>query len=116
MRTINIRTLHSETWQYGPSLCPRDMDMLLNLYCPGEYNRFSSEISDVVFYDVPTNGILKIIKTLSTMSEEDYKGNLSFVNQDWLDARDVLIADLQFLYDERDMTWADGKWMILGWF
>lgn len=116
MRTMNIRTLHSETWQYGPQLCPRDMEMLLKVYCPGEYNRFSSEDMNSVFYDIPSAGVERIIDALSSMSEEKYKNTLCFEDAGWLNAKEVLIAEFQFLYRERDMTWEKGERMVLGWF
>ena len=113
---MNIRTLHSETWQYGPQLCPRDIEMLLNIYCSGEYKRFSSEDVGSVFYDIPTEGVVRIIDALSSMTEEEYKGTLCFEDSGWLNAREVLVAELQFLYGERDMTWEKGERMVLGWF
>lgn len=116
MRTINVRTQHSESWQYGPALCPMDFEMLLNLYCPGEYNCYSSDTMDYAYYEVPTDGMKRIIDALETMSEEEYKDILSFEDEEWFDAKDSLIADLQFLYDERDMTESGGEMMVLGWF
>ena len=113
---LHIRTKHTSEWYPGPDLCPLDLEMLLNTFGEDGYNCYACEDNGTYYYDVSANDIKRVIDALSNMSDSQYQVDLSFEDEDWLNARETLIDELQFLYDSRDPDWGDGDWILLGWY
>lgn len=113
---LHIRTEHTSEWCPGPDLCPYDLEMLLDTYGQDGYNCYACDENGTYFYDVSAEDIKRIIDALSNMSDADYRANHSFEDDEWLDARETLVDEFQFIYDNRDMNWDNGDWVFLGWY
>lgn len=113
---LHIRTQHTSTWYPGPDLCPYDLEMLLNTFGEDGFSCYACDEHGTYYYDVSAEDIQRIIDALTNMSDDEYRTSLSFEDEGWLDCREVLIGELQFILENRDPNWGGGEWMFLGWF
>ena len=115
-KTINIRTQHSEKWYYGPKMSANDFETLLYHFY-GSFVCFEADGCDTFFYDLSSESFKSMIDSLKAMSESDFKSTFRFEDEELYDCKDWLVEELEYLYDNRDMSWGeDGSAMWLSWY
>lgn len=97
-------------------MCALDFESLLNHFCPTDYCCYEAWDSDIFFYEINSESFKAMVDSLRAMTDEQFKASFSFEDEEWLDYKDDLVDELQTMYDNRDMTWADGDSMWLTWF
>ena len=114
---LHVRTAHTSTWASGPDLGPYDLEMLLDEFGQDGYHCYACDEIGHYYYDVSAEDITRIVAALSNMTYGECK-SLSWEDEGWLEdgAKETLIDELQFIYDNRDMNWGDGDWILLGWY
>ena len=114
MKKLYYRTCNSTKWKEGPGVHVDVLEALFIEFSPLGYNPYWSERSDSAFYVIETRNLKKVIDGLKGMTDEAFRNQFSFEGEE-LHRMDV-IADLEDLYQNRDMNWHGGNRIFLEWY